>query len=41
VLGLIGGVARTDVIIAQNLLLDLRAEDLPYGEGLTTWPIAK
>ena len=38
VLGLIGGVARADVIVAENLLVDLRAEDLPYDEGVTTWP---
>ena len=41
VLGLIGGVARADVIVAENLLVDLSAEDLSYGEGVTTWPIAK
>jgi len=31
------GVVRADVTIAEDLLVDLRAEDLPYGEGVTTW----
>jgi len=31
------GVGRADVTIAEDLLVDLRAEDLPYGEGVTTW----
>jgi len=32
------GVGRADVTVAEDLLVDLRAEDLPYGEGLTRWP---
>jgi len=38
VLGMMGGVARPDLRIAEELLVDLRAEDLPYGEEVTTWP---
>ena len=38
VLGLAGSLGRADVIVAENLLVDLRAEDLPYGEGVATWP---
>ena len=38
VLGLIGGVARTNVTVAKDLLVDLRAEDLPDGTGVTIWP---
>jgi len=38
VLALAGIPARADVIVAENLLVDLRAEDLAYGEGLATWP---
>ncbi|MBA7709062.1 hypothetical protein ES703_117969 [subsurface metagenome] len=38
VLVLTGGVALADVIIAEELLVDLRAEDLSYGTGATTWP---
>jgi len=38
VLVLTGGVALADVIIAEELLVDLRAEDLSYGIGATTWP---
>jgi len=38
VLVLTGGVALADVIIAEELLVDLRAEDLSYGTGVTTWP---
>jgi hypothetical protein len=36
--GLIGGVARTNVTVAKELLVDLRAEDLPDGTGVTIWP---
>ncbi len=32
------GVARTNVVVAQDLLVDLRAEDLQYGTGVTIWP---
>ena len=38
ILGITGSVSRADVVIAEELLVDLRAEDLPYGEGVTTWP---
>ena len=38
VLVLMCGVGRADVTVAEDLLVDLRAEDLPYGEGVTTWP---
>lgn len=38
VLVLMCGVVRADVTVAEDLLVDLRAEDLPYGEGATTWP---
>ena len=38
VLGLVGIPAWADVIVAENLLVDLRAEDLAYGEGVATWP---
>ena len=31
------GVGRADVTVAEDLLVDLRAEDLTYGEGVTTW----
>jgi hypothetical protein len=37
VLVLMCGVSRADVAVAEDLLVDLRAEDLPYGEGVTTW----
>ncbi len=37
VLVLVCGVGRADVTVAEDLLVDLRAEDLPYGEGVTTW----
>ena len=37
VLALMCGVGRADVAVAEDLLVDLRAEDLPYGEGVTTW----
>jgi len=37
VLVLICGIGRADVSVAEDLLVDLRAEDLPYGEGVTTW----
>ena len=36
-LSLLGGLARADLIVAENLLVDLRAEDLPYGTA-ATWP---
>jgi hypothetical protein len=32
------GLSRADVAVAENLLVDLRADDLPYGQGVTTWP---
>ena len=32
------GVGQADVVVAEDMLVDLRAEDLPYGEGVTTWP---
>ena len=38
VLVLMCGVSRADVAVAEDLLVDLRAEDLPYGAGATTWP---
>jgi len=31
-------VGRADLIVAEDLLVDLRADDLPYGEEVTTWP---
>jgi hypothetical protein len=37
-INLIGGVAWINVTVAQDLLVDLRAEDLPDGTGVTTWP---
>ena len=37
VLGLAGGVAQAQVA-AADLLVDLRAVDLAYGTGATTWP---
>jgi hypothetical protein len=37
-LNLIGSVAPINVTVAQDLLVDLRAEDLPDGTGVTTWP---
>jgi len=37
VLALMCGVGRADVVVAEDLLVDLRAEDLPYGEGVTIW----
>lgn len=36
-LSLPGGASRADLIIAERLLVDLRAEDLAYGEA-TSWP---
>ncbi len=36
--GLIGGVAGTNVTFAKDLLVDLRAEDLPEGTVVTIWP---
>jgi len=38
VLVFMAGIGRADVIVAEDLLVDLSAEDLPYGEGITTWP---
>src|SRR4030042_4103355 len=38
VLVLMCGVSRADVAVAEDLLVDLRAEDLPYGAGATPWP---
>ncbi len=35
---LLGNVAQADVIVAERLLVDLRAEDLAYGEVTTAWP---
>ena len=32
------GSAHAQLAVAEALLVDLRAEDLPYGEGVTTWP---
>jgi len=32
------GIGRAGVTVAEELLVDLRADDLPYGEGVTTWP---
>jgi hypothetical protein len=40
-LGLMGSVVQADAAVPEALLVDLRAGDLPYGEGVTTWPIAK
>ena len=37
VLVLMCGVGRADVTVAEDLLVDLRAEELPYGQGVTTW----
>ena len=37
VLGLMCGVGLSQVVVAEDLLVDLRAEDLPYGAGVTTW----
>ncbi|MBW8040916.1 MAG: hypothetical protein FVQ85_13050, partial [Planctomycetes bacterium] len=37
VLSLLSGLAQAGVIVAENLLVDLRAEDLPYGNGATIW----
>ena len=36
-LGLLAGPALADLIVAERLLVDLRAEDLAYGEA-TSWP---
>jgi len=35
--GLTGNVALADIIVAEELLVDLRAEDLPDGSGVTIW----
>ncbi|MBN1804143.1 MAG: LamG domain-containing protein [Sedimentisphaerales bacterium] len=32
------GIADTNLALAQDLLVDLRAEDLPDGTGVTVWP---
>jgi hypothetical protein len=37
VLALMCGIGRADVSVAEDLLVDLRADDLPYGEGVSTW----
>ena len=37
-LGLFPPPARADLVVAENLLVDLRAEDLPYGTAVTIWP---
>ncbi|MHC4323269.1 MAG: LamG domain-containing protein [Planctomycetota bacterium] len=31
------GVSRADVTVAEDLLVDLRADDLTYGESVTAW----
>ena len=38
VLGLAGVPALGQVTVAESLLVDLRAEDLAYGQGVATWP---
>lgn len=38
VLGIVGGSVRAELVVAEELLVDLRADDLAYGEGVTTWP---
>jgi hypothetical protein len=37
-LGLLGTLAQADLIVAEKLLVDLRAEDLSFGSAVTTWP---
>ncbi|MHC4753379.1 MAG: hypothetical protein ACYTFW_26385, partial [Planctomycetota bacterium] len=37
VLSLIGTVCRADLIVAEELLVDLRVDDLSYDESVTTW----
>ncbi len=37
-LGLWGPLAQADLIVAEKLLVDLRAEDLSFGSAVTTWP---
>ncbi|MDT8301085.1 MAG: LamG domain-containing protein [Sedimentisphaerales bacterium] len=37
-LNLFGDVTQINVTVAQDLLVDLRAEDLQDGTGVTTWP---
>ena len=37
-LGLPGSIALADLAIAEELLVDLRAEDLAYGQVTTAWP---
>jgi len=36
--GLIQPPAAADLIVAEELLVDLRAEDLSFGSAVTTWP---
>jgi hypothetical protein len=38
VLVLLCEVSRAGVSVAESLLVDLRADDLTYGQGVTTWP---
>ncbi|MHC4366200.1 MAG: hypothetical protein ACYSW8_01140, partial [Planctomycetota bacterium] len=38
VLAMVAGSAHAQVAVAEELLVDLSAEDLAYGEGVTTWP---
>jgi hypothetical protein len=38
VLSLMGSVARAAQVAVEDLLVDLRARDLAYGTGATTWP---
>ncbi len=38
VLGIAAGSVYAQLAVAEELLVDLRAEDLAYGEGVTTWP---
>ena len=38
VLVLLSVVSWAQVSVAEDLLVDLRVEDLPYGQGVTTWP---
>jgi hypothetical protein len=38
VLVMAGGPVHAQLAVAEELLVDLNAEDLPYGDGVTTWP---
>ena len=38
VLAMAAGSAHAQVAVAEELLVDLSAEDLAYGEGVATWP---